>query len=378
MARDPTRSDRQREGFQPMAASQHGIPPGVIGPARHNRRMRLAEPDAPRRSRVVTGRREAMLMLSALPASCAGVAPNEAVRLAQDGESASGRLIDDIAAAHRRVESARDLAMLRAALAAPAGTDAATLRAQPTVAAADARLAQASDVLEQGRQALVGLRDIYRAFGRISAGRDPEAFDAMLDRAAEDAEALRTLIERHATDGTDLVESLPGGETALGVARLAGGLISRARAARRLVAPNEALVALLDSLIDSAEREGATVGPLLAQVAADRGEDVMAQLRRTGIARLRGAARLDALAETYGWSVSSQADQRLREPPARRIAVGLEAIAARRGAVEPARLLDPGAARDVLVALRDRHLELRGRARPDPQALRDSLRRLAR
>jgi hypothetical protein len=350
----------------------------MIGPTRHNRPMWLAILDAHRRSGPVTGRRAAILLLATLPAACAGIAPGEAVRLAQDGEAASERLIDDVAAARRRVDGARDLVLLRAALAAPTGTDPATLRARPTVADADIRLERAGDILDQGQEALVSLREAYRAFGQISAGRDPEAFDAKLDRAAEDAEALRTLIERHATDGTDLIESLPGGETALGVARLAGGLVNRARTARTLVAPNEALVALLDSLIESADREAATVGPLLAQVAADRGEDVLAELRRAGIARLHGTRQLDALAETFGWAVAPQADQRLREPQTRRIAVGLEAIAARRGAAEPARLLDPAAARAVLVALRDRHLELRGRARPDPEALRASLRRLAR
>lgn len=322
--------------------------------------------------------RRSTLLLAALTAACAQVAPGEAARLAQDGEAASSRLIVDVDAATRRVEGARDLLLLRAALAAPAGTTAESLRAQPGVAAADARLAEAGAVLVQGRQTLEGLRDSYRAFGHVAAGRDPEAFDAMLDRASEDAEALRTLIERYATDGSDLVESLPHGGAVAGIVRFAGGLISRARTARGLVEPNDGLIALLDSLIGSSEREAAALGPLLAQVGADRGEDVGAALRRAGITRLQGAATLDRLAEAYGWHVSPLADQRLREGGGRRVVLGLEAIRARRAAAEPARLIDPEAGHAVLVALRDRHLALRGRGRADPNALRDSLHRLAR
>ncbi|MBW6399848.1 hypothetical protein KPL78_18460 [Roseomonas sp. HJA6] len=332
----------------------------------------------PRQGGAMVGRRVMALALAALPAACAGVSPIEAARLARDGEHATGRLAADVSAAQQRVERARDLVLLRAALAAPAGTGVAALRAQPGVMAADARLAPASAILAQDHEALEGLRESYRGFGEVAAGRDPEAFDALLDRAMEDAEALRTLIERHATDGSELVESLPGGETVIGVARLAGGAISRARAARGLMEPNDALIALLDSLIGSAEREKAMLGPLLAEVAADHGADVAAALRRAGVARVGSAAALDGLAESFGWSISPLADQRLREGAARRVALGLDAVAARRATAEPARMLDPAAGRAVLAALRDRHLALRAGARRDPDALRDSLHRLAR
>lgn len=318
-----------------------------------------------------------MLLLATLPAACTGLPPVEAARLAQEGEAASAHLIDDVTAARQRVERARDLVLLRAALAAPAGTDVEALRANPDVAAADARLAAASVILLQGKQALEGLRDGYRAFGHVAAGRDPEAFDAMLDRATEDAEALRRLVERFAEDGSDLVETLPGGGAAIGVVRFTGGLVSRARTARRLVAPNEALIDLLDSLIGTADRETAALSPLLAAVAADRGADVVAALRRSGVLRLRGAAALDRLAESFGWSIAPLADQRLRDDSARRVRLGLEAIESRRVAATPARLIDPAAGRAVLVALRERHAALREERRADPSVLRDSLRRLA-
>ncbi|MBR0648959.1 hypothetical protein GXW78_04745 [Roseomonas terrae] len=342
--------------------------------ARHNRLMQQGHRITKRTP--CLPRRVALTALAILPSAC-GVPPAEAARLAQDGEAASRRLIDDVSAARQRVERARDLLLLRAALTAPSGTTVEALRARPEVAAADARLAAASLVLDQGRKALEGLRDSYRAFGHVAAGRDPEAFDAMLDRASEDAEALRTLIERYASDGTELVESLPYGGSALGVVRFAGGLISRARTGRRLIEPNEALVELLDSLIASSDREATTLGPLLNQVGSDRAQDVVAALRQVGITRVMGATTLDRLAEAYGWSVSPLADQRLREAPGRRVALGLAAIGARHAASQPARLIDPAAGRAVLVALRERHQALRSRGSPDPNTLRDSLHRLA-
>jgi hypothetical protein len=324
-------------------------------------------------------RRAVLALLPALvPAACGGLPTGEAAYLAHDGEHAAGRLIADVTLAERRVDRARDLLLLRAALAAPPGTTAEALRARPETQAAEARLAAAAEVLARGRDALESLRDGYRAFGHVAAGRDPEQFDALLDRAVKDAEALRTVIERHATEGTYLVESLPGGEALAGVARLAGGLASRARASRDLLEPNAEMIALLDSLIAAAEREAATLGPVLAEVARDRGEDVAAALRRAGMARLPQAETLDRLGESFGWPISNVADQRLRDGTGRRIALGLEAIAARQAAQEPARLTTPEALRDVLLALRDRHLALRGQGLRDPQALRDSLHRLAR
>ena len=150
------------------------------------------------------------------------------------------------------------------------------------------------------------------------------------------------------------------------------------RTARGLVAPNDGLIALLDELIAASEREQAVLGPLLAEVEADRGEDVLLALRGLGVARVDGTGPLETLAETYGWRVSPLADQRLREQASRRIALGLQAVAARRAAAQPAALLRPEAGRAVLVALRDRHLALREGSPRDPNALRDSLHRLAR
>ena len=66
----------------------------------------------------MVGRRVMALALAALPAGCAGVSPIEAARLARDGEHATGRLAADVSAAQQRVERARDLVLLRAALAA--------------------------------------------------------------------------------------------------------------------------------------------------------------------------------------------------------------------------------------------------------------------
>jgi len=276
------------------------------------------------------------------------------------------------------VDRARDLLLLRAALAAPAGTTVEALRALPDVRAAEGRLAAASAVLALGHEALDSLRGGYRAFGHVAAGRDPDQFDALIDRAVEDAEALRTVIERYAAEDSDFVEFLPGGAALAGMARLAGGVVSRARASRGLVEPNAALIAMLDSLIASAEREAVLLGPLLAAVARDRGEDVVAALRGAGMARLPQTQTLQRLGESFGWPVSSFADHRLREGTGRRIALGLDAVAARQAAAEPARLTSPGALRDVLMALRGRHDALRGQGRRDPNALRDSLHRLAR
>lgn len=323
------------------------------------------------------GRRGALVLLATLPASCASLSALDAARLAQDGEAAADRLVAEAAKAHRRVEGARDLLLIRAALAAAPGTTPDALRARPEVAAADRRLERAAEILARGREALEGLRGSYRAFAEVAAGRNPEAFDAMLDRAAEDAEAVRTIIERHAAEESRLVEALPGGETVLGVLRFAGGLVGRARTGRSLVEPNAALIALLDSLVAAADEEAAAIGPLLAAVAADRGEDVAAALRRAGVVRAGTATALDRLAETFGWSASPLADPRLREGQAWRLALGLRAAEDRRPRAEPSRLIDPAASRAVLVALRDRHLALRRRSLADPAALRDSLRRLA-
>lgn len=316
-------------------------------------------------------------LLLAPAAACSGVSPSGAARLAQDGEAATGRLITDVAAAARRVEQARNLVVLRAALAAPRGTTSEALRAQPGVVAADRPLVAAAVFLRQAQEALERLRDSYRAFGQIAAGRDPEAFDAMLDRASEDAEALRTLLERYATDGSEVVETLPGGETVMGLARLAGGVISRARTSRQLTEPNDAMIEVLDSLIGSAEREEVLLGPLLARIAADRGEDVVAELRRSRIAHQAATSVLDEVAEAHGWRLSPLADARLRESGNARIALGLRAIADRRQDAAPARLAEPAAGRAVLVALRDRHVALRDGTSADPGALRDSLHRFA-
>lgn len=319
-----------------------------------------------------------LLPLAALPMACSGVTPTDAARLAQDGDEATTRLMEDVEATRLRVERSRDLLLLRAALVAPAGTTPEALRAMPRVAGPDAELAAAVVVLVQGHAALRALRDSYRAFGTVAAGRSPERFDAALDRAAEDADALRTVIERYAANGADIVESLPGGGAVVGAVRLTGGMVSRARTAARLAEPNEALIIVLDSLIGSAKRESETLGVVLQRVAADRAEDVAAQLRRRGIVRAESAAALDRLAENFGWSVSPQADERLRDASARQMALGFAAIEARRAVAEPARMIDPGAGIAVLEGLRDRHLALRGSARLGPNTLRDGLRRLAR
>ena len=135
------------------------------------------------RSKARLGRREAVLAIAGLSAACASVSPLEAARLAHDGEAAAEHLMADTAAAERRVDGARDLLLLRTALTARPGTDPAALGERPDVSEADGRLARAAAVLAQGRSALEGLRNAYRAFANVAAGRDPETFDAMLDRA---------------------------------------------------------------------------------------------------------------------------------------------------------------------------------------------------
>jgi len=323
-------------------------------------------------------RRTMLLPLAALPIACSGVTPTGAAHLAHDGEQASTRLIEDVSAAQRRVERSRDLLLLRAALVAPPDTTLDGLRARPDVTGPDAELAVAAAVLDKGHAALQSLRDSYRAFANVAAGRSPERFDAALDRAAEDADALRTVIERYAANGTDIVESLPGGGAVVGVLRLTGGVFSRARTAARLAEPNDAMIVVLDGLIRAARREAETLGGVLQRVAADRAEDVAARLRHRGIVRAENTAALDRLAESFGWTVSPQADQRLREASSQRMALGFAAIEARRALAEPARMIDPGAGIAVLEGLRDRHRALQGSARLGPNTLRDGIRRLAR
>lgn len=322
-------------------------------------------------------RRTILLVLLVASAACSGIPPDAAARLATEGEAASARLLTDAAAARRRLDGARDLVLLRAALAGGAERTSGALRARPDIAAAEARLLRADAVLAGAEKALEGLRDAYRTFGQVADGRAPEAFDAALDRAAEDAEAFRTVVERFAADGAEIVEDLPAGGAVLGVARFAGGLVARAATARRIEGPNQALIDVLDGLIAGLDREAEVLGPLLTRIGADRGDDVAAALRRAGLVQTVEAATLAQVAEAFGWGVAPLADQRLRAPGAARPRLALGAVAAGRAAPDPAWLMDPGAVRAVLVALRERHEGLRDGRRADPAILRESLRRLA-
>lgn len=326
----------------------------------------------------VLSRRSLLAGPALLAPGCVGVSPTAAARLAADGEAATTHLLADIAVAQRRIDAARDLVVLRAALAAPAGIDAETLVARPDVVQADRQLAAAAGVLAQSAQAIGSLREAYRSFAAVAAERKLAAFDARLDQAKEDVDALHTVIDRYAVEFAHVADSVPGAGAVVGVASLVGGLIGRARTAEGLVEPNAVAIALLDGLIAASDREAAMLGPVLAKIAADRGEDVARTLRDVGVARLGATTALETLAGQLGWSVSPLADQQLRDPTASRLVTGLRAVRARRGPPESARLLDPGAARAVLVALRERHVALRDGAEPDPDALRDSLRRLAR
>lgn len=70
-----------------------------------------------------TRRRAALaLPFALLPAACTGLPTGVAAYLARDGEHAAGRLIADVALAARRVDRARELPLLRAALDARPGT----------------------------------------------------------------------------------------------------------------------------------------------------------------------------------------------------------------------------------------------------------------
>ncbi|WP_137128267.1 hypothetical protein [Roseomonas sp. HF4] len=138
-------------------------------------------------------------------------------------------------------------------------------------------------------------------------------------------------------------------------------MLLRAATARRIEGPNRALIEVLDGLVAALDREAEVLGPLMARIGADRGDDVAAALRRAGLVQTVEATTLAAVAEAFGWSVAPLADQRLRAP----------------GAARPRLGLGLGAVRAVLVALRERHEGLRDDRRADPEILRDSLRRLA-